>query len=199
VLLIGLVAFCAVFAEVAGSDWCGVYLRKVLDSGHALAAFGVAVFAVSMAGARLTGDRAIRRFGAVNCVRIGATAGAVGAALIVLALNPALTIVGFGLMGVGIAVVVPLAFAAAGRLGAARGSAGRGAAIAGVATVAYGAGLAAPGAIGGLASLTSLRGSFVLITALVAIVAIGAGVLRSRQSSVDEPLDEQQMSSVAAN
>jgi hypothetical protein len=68
-----------------------------------------------------------------------------------------------------------------------------------VATVAYGAGLAAPGAIGGLASLTSLRGSFVLITVLVAIVAIAAGVLRSRQESVGEALDEPEMSSAAAN
>lgn len=198
VLVIGLVAFCAVFAEVAGSDWCGVYLRDVLGSGHALAAFGVAVFAVSMAAARLTGDRVVRRFGPVSSVRTGAVAGTLGAILIVTALNPALTIVGFGLMGVGIAIVVPLAFAAAGRFGAAAGNAGRGSAIAGVATVAYGAGLAAPGAIGGLASATSLRGSFILITALVAIVAIAATALRNRGSDAPESVEPPTMSPAAS-
>jgi MFS family permease len=191
VLVIGLVAFCAVFAEVAGSDWCGVYLRDVLDSGHAIAAFGVAVFAVGMAAARLAGDRLIRWLGPVRSVRACASVGAVGAALIVVGANSTLTIIGFAMMGVGVAVVVPLAFAAAGRFGAEGGHAGRGSAIAGVATVAYGAGLAAPGVIGGVASLTSLRGSFILITILVAIVAIAASVLRNRNTesvnSVETP------------
>ncbi len=180
VLIIGLVAFCAVFGEVAGSDWCGVYLRRILGSGHATAAFGVAVFAISMAGGRLAGDYVVRRLGPVASVRILAIAGTAGAAMILAAVNTVTTIVGFGLMGIGVAIVVPLAFAAAGRIGSAQGQAGAGAAIAGLATVAYGAGLAAPGAIGGLASLTSLRGSFVLIVLLIAVIAASAGALRER-------------------
>ena len=179
VLIIGLVAFCAVFAEVSGSDWAGVYLRRVTDSGHAEAAVGVAVFAICMAAGRLTGDGLVRRIGPTSAVRVLAVAGTLGAVLILAAVNDVLTIVGFGLMGIGIAIVVPLAFAAAGRIGSVNGQAGAGTAIAGLATVAYGAGLAAPGAIGGLATLTSLRGSFVLIAVLVAIVALAAGALRA--------------------
>jgi MFS family permease len=179
VLVIGLVAFCAVFAEAAGADWAAVYMRDVLGSGHATAAATYGVFAASMAATRLVGDRVVRRFGATPTVRWGAAAGAVGGALIAARLGTAPTIVGFGLLGLGIAVVVPLAFAAAGRVGSARGPAGTGNAIAGVATIAYGSGLAAPGAIGGVADLTSLAWSFVLITALVAVIVLAAGVLRS--------------------
>ncbi len=186
VLVIGLVAFCAVFGEVAGSDWCAVYLRRVLGAGHATAALGYAVFAFAMAACRLTGDRFIRRFGAARAVRTGAIAGSIGAALVVAAVDTVLTIVGFGLIGLGVAVVVPLAFVAAGRLARAQTSAGGGTttsgaktgnAIAGVATIAYGAGLAAPGVIGGIASLTSLRVSFIVVTVLVVAVAVFAGVL----------------------
>ena len=187
VLVIGLIAFCAVFAELAGTDWVAVYLRRVLGAGHATAALGYTVFAAGMAICRLTGDRFIRRVGAQRSVRIGGTVGTAGAVLIVLALNSALTIVGFGLMGIGIAVVVPLAFAAAGRVGAGEGGSQTGHAIAGVATIAYGSGLAAPGAIGGLASITSLRISFILVAVLVAVVAIGAGVLRESGTSSDGP------------
>jgi MFS family permease len=192
VLVIALVAFCAVFAEVAGSDWCAVYLRDVLGAGHATAALGYGIFAFAMALCRLTGDRVVRRLGAATTVRFSAACGAVGGVLIVAAINDPVTMFGFGLMGVGIAVVVPLGFAAAGRIANHRtsgvegqdGGEGAGArtgnAIAGVATIAYGAGLAAPGAIGGIATLTSLRVSFILVTVLIAVVALAAGALRNR-------------------
>jgi len=179
VLVIGLVAFCAVFAEAAGADWAAVYMRDMLGSGHATAAATYGVFAACMAVTRLAGDRVVRRFGATPTVRWGAAVGALGGVLIVARPGTAATIVGFGLLGLGIAVVVPLAFAAAGRVGAAGGAAGTGNAIAGVATIAYGSGLAAPGAIGGIADLTSLAWSFVLITVLVAVTVAAAGVLRS--------------------
>ena len=75
-------------------------------------------------------------------------------------------------MGPGVALVVPLVFAAAGRVGAHPARS-----IAGVAGVAYGSGLVAPGVIGGIASISSLTASFVVVACLVAIMALAAGVL----------------------
>jgi MFS family permease len=191
VLLIGLVAFCAVFGEIGGSDWCAVYMRKVLHSASATAAATYGVFAFAMAACRLAGDRVVRRFGAVRTVRVGAIVGAAGGVLIVTAISEPLAIVGFAMLGVGVAVIVPLAFAAAGRLGTAPGDGGTqigaGNAIAGVATIAYGAGLAAPGIIGGVANATSFPVSFVLITALVAVIVLSARVVRPR-SEAGEPM-----------
>ncbi|KIX77128.1 hypothetical protein SF23_13765, partial [Streptomyces sp. MBRL 10] len=69
--------------------------------------------------------------------------------------HPAAALAGFGLIGLGIAVVVPLAFAAAGRSGPAPAQA-----IAGVATITYTSGLIAPSAIGAVADATSLVVSF---------------------------------------
>jgi hypothetical protein len=49
--------------------------------------------------------------------------------------------------------------------------------VAGVATIAYGAGMAAPGMIGGIANLTSLRVAFTAVAVLAGLVALGGGLL----------------------
>jgi len=183
VLVIALVGFCAVFGEVAGSDWSAVYMRTVMHSGAATAAATYGVFAGLMAFGRLTGDRVVRRFGAAVTVRLGAFIGTVGAVLVALAVATPVTIIGFALVGIGVATVVPLAFAAAGRIGAESGSAAAGNAIAGVATIAYGAGLAAPGVIGGIAGLTSLPWSFVFVATLIVIIVFAGRALAPRAAA----------------
>ncbi|MEU9119141.1 MFS transporter [Streptomyces sp. NPDC048506] len=173
-LAIGAVGFCAVFAEGAGLDWSAVYLRDQLGTDAGLAAASTTAFACTMAGARLAGDRVVARFGVVRTVRAGGALATAGGLLIVTAHQPATAMVGFGLMGLGIAVVVPLAFAAAGRSGPAPSQA-----IAGVATIVYTSGLIAPSAIGGIAQATSLTGSFALVTVLALGLVGGARVLRA--------------------
>lgn len=175
-LLIGAVGFCAVFAEGASLDWSAVYLRDELNSSAGLAAACTTGFTLTMAVARIAGDKVVDRYGAVRTVRFGGVLAAVGGVLIVVANHPALAMTGFGLMGLGIAVVVPLCFAAAGRSGP-----NPSLAIAGVATITYTSGLVAPGAIGGLAQATSLVVSFGLVTLLATGLAVFAGVLRTAE------------------
>jgi MFS family permease len=173
-LLIGAVGFCAVFAEGAALDWSAVYLRDELATSAGLAAACTTGFMLTMAVARLVGDAVVNRFGAVRTVRARGVIAALGGVLIVVANHPAVAMAGFALMGLGIAVVVPLCFAAAGRSGP-----NPSLAIAGVATITYTSGLIAPSAIGGLAQLTSLVVSFGLVTVLACGLAVFAGVLRA--------------------
>jgi predicted MFS family arabinose efflux permease len=172
VLVIGLIGFCAVFAEGATADWAAVYLRRVLEQDEGAAAVAYATFAFSMAAGRLCGDYLVNRYGAVRTVRFAGVAGVLGGVLVVTKLSAIVATLGFGLIGVGIAVVVPLAFSAAGHTGEHPANA-----IAGVATVSYGAGLAAPGLMGGVAQATSLPISFALVTFLIGVVALSAGRL----------------------
>ncbi|MFF7298941.1 MFS transporter [Streptomyces sp. NPDC008265] len=171
-LLIGAVGFCAVFAEGASLDWSAVYLRDVLDTDAGLAAASTTAFALTMAVARLVGDRVVDRFGPVRTVRAGGVLATLGGLLVVGVRHPAAALAGFGLIGLGIAVVVPLAFAAAGRSGPAPAQA-----IAGVATITYTSGLIAPSAIGAVADATSLVVSFALVTLLASALVVGASVL----------------------
>jgi predicted MFS family arabinose efflux permease len=174
VLPIGLVGFCAIFAEGASADWSGVYLKHVAGASAGVAAASYTAFACMMAAARLGGDLVIRRLGPSRTVRIGGVAGVAGCVLIVFARSPVPAIAGFALVGIGIAVVVPLAFSAAGKSGTDPGRS-----IAGMATIIYAASLIAPGTIGGIAGATSLPVSFGLITVLLAVMTARAGVLRS--------------------
>ncbi|SCF66377.1 MFS transporter [Streptomyces sp. Cmuel-A718b] len=178
-LIIGAVGFCAVFAEGASLDWSAVYLRDVLGSSDGLAAASTTAFALMMAVARIAGDRIVDRFGAVRTVRTGGVMATAGGLLVVFSPSPAAAMCGFGLLGLGVAVVVPLAFAAAGRSGPNPSQA-----IAGVATITYTSGLIAPSAIGSLAEATSLVVSFGVVTVLAFGLVLGAGVLRSADRKV---------------
>ncbi|MET8568192.1 MFS transporter [Streptomyces sp. NPDC004783] len=173
-LLIGAVGFCAVFAEGASLDWSAVYLRDQLGTSAGLAAACTTGFTLTMAVARLAGDRVVDRFGAVRTVRVSGVLATLGGLLVVAGGHPAVAMTGFALMGLGIAVVVPLCFAAAGRAGS-----NPSLAIAGVATITYTSGLVAPSAIGGLAQATSLVVSFGLVTVLACCLVLFAKVLRA--------------------
>ncbi|MFI9449120.1 MFS transporter [Amycolatopsis sp. WAC 01375] len=174
-VIIGAVAFCAVFAEGASLDWSAVYLRDVLGTSPGIAAASTTAFTCTMAVARLSGDALVRRFGSVKTVRAGGVFATAGGLLVVFAAHPVMAMGGFALIGLGVSVVVPLAFAAAGRSGPTPSQS-----IAGVATITYSSGLVAPSLIGGIADLTSLTVSFGVVTLLALGLVAGAGVLRSR-------------------
>lgn len=172
-LVIGAVGFCAVFAEGASLEWSAVYLRDVVGSGAGLAAACTTAFSCAMAAARFAGDATVRRFGPVRTVRAGGVLACAGGLSVVGTSHAVPVIAGFALLGLGIAVVVPLAFAAAARSGPEPSQA-----IAGVATITYTSGLIAPSAIGQVADATSLTVSFGLVTVLAAVLAAAAGALR---------------------
>ncbi|MFD7451960.1 MFS transporter [Kitasatospora sp. NPDC059827] len=172
-LVIGLVGFCAVFGEGASMDWSGVYLKDVTGASATVAAASYTAFAFTMAVSRLAGDAVVRRLGAVRTSRLSGAVATLGGVLVVAADTPALAVPGFALIGIGVAVIVPLAFAAAGRIGNNPSQA-----IAGVATVTYTSGLIAPAVIGALAQATSLTVSFGLVTLLALALLLSAGALR---------------------
>ncbi|GAA5190369.1 hypothetical protein GCM10023322_45330 [Rugosimonospora acidiphila] len=173
ILLLGLVAFCAAFAEGSGMDWSAVYLNRVSGASQAVAASAYTTFACVMAIMRFSGDWLVGRIGPVRTVRAGGVLAVAGGVLIVAARGAAPAFVGFALLGAGVATVIPLAFTAAGRIGPHPGQA-----IAGVATVSYGASLVGPGLIGAIAGAASLPVAFTVVALLCVFIALGAGLMR---------------------
>lgn len=174
-LAIGAVGFCSVFAEGACGDWSGVYLHSVAGASAGVAAASYTAFSCTMALARLSGDVLVRRLGAGLAVRVTGAVALAGGALVVLSRSPGPAVAGFALIGIGIAVVVPLCFAAAGHSGDNPSRA-----IAGVATVTYASGLIAPAMIGAIAQGTSLQVSFAVVTTLTLGLVLGGGILAPR-------------------
>jgi MFS family permease len=113
-LLLGLAMACFWAVDSGVSNWSALYLRDLLHAADSTAALGFALYQSMALASRLGGDLAVRRFGAVATVRFGAVIGTVGTLLVVLAPGPVVAIAGFGLAGLGLPVIAPLCFSAAG-------------------------------------------------------------------------------------
>ncbi|MFF9587461.1 MFS transporter [Streptomyces achromogenes] len=97
------------------SNWSAKYLKDVLGGSEQLATVPYNVYMVTTLAGRTVGDLGVRRFGAVAVVRLGALVAAGGFAVVALASGPWVGMLGFTLLGLGLCVLVPQTFAAAGR------------------------------------------------------------------------------------
>jgi MFS family permease len=172
ILLIGLVGFAAVFVEFAASSWAALYMHWTLHTSQAIAALAAALFALAMAAGRLAGDFVVARLGPTWSVRGCGILATAGCLIVAVAPGTWIAILGFVLIGAGVSVVVPLAFAAGGHSGTSPAMG-----VAGVATISYGAGLAAPSLMGGVADIASLRIAFGLAAVIAVMIGAGAGLL----------------------
>ncbi|MFS4091949.1 MFS transporter [Streptomyces sp. AF1A] len=98
------------------SNWSAKYLKDVLGSSEQLATVPYNVYMVTTLLGRAIGDFGVRRFGAVAVVRLGALVAAGGFAVVASAPGAWVGMLGFTLLGLGLCVLVPQTFAAAGRL-----------------------------------------------------------------------------------
>lgn len=164
---LGVLAACGAFVEDAGSSWSALYLRDELAAGAATAGLGFVALSAAMTLGRLTGDRAVDRFGQRRVVRAGGalTAAGMGLALALPSLPTAL--VGFALAGLGVATLVPAVYHAADELPGLR----RGLGLAVVNWLLRIGFLVSPPLVGVLADAFSLR------VALLTVVLAGLGAL----------------------
>lgn len=178
-LALGALCFLAMSGEGAVLDWSALHLEGGLGMSPEFAAIGFAAFSATMAAGRFTGDWMRGHFGAVTLVRASAFVAAAGLALALTVPVPALAVVGFAIVGLGVANIVPVLFGAAGALpGQSSGSA-----IAAVATMGYMGFLAGPPVIGLVAEQTSLA----LALGLVVLACIVIGLAASAASPAGKP------------
>ncbi|MFE2288472.1 MFS transporter [Streptomyces sp. NPDC059443] len=111
-----LVMACAYIGDSTVSNWSAKYLQDVLGSSEQLATVPYNVYMVTTLLGRAVGDQGVRRFGAVTVVRIGSVVAALGFAVVAAAPGAWTGMLGFTLLGIGLCVIVPQTFAAAGRL-----------------------------------------------------------------------------------
>ncbi|MET8558183.1 MFS transporter [Streptomyces sp. NPDC004959] len=98
------------------SNWSAKYLQDVLGSSEQLSTVPYNVYMVTTLIGRGLGDFGVRRFGPVLVVRAGAVLAATGFGAVALAPGPWAGMLGFTLLGLGLCVLVPQTFAAAGRM-----------------------------------------------------------------------------------
>jgi MFS family permease len=164
---LGVLAACGAFVEDSGGSWSALYLRDELASGAAAAGLGFVALSAAMTVGRLTGDRAVDRFGQRRVVRAGGllTAGGMGLALALPSIPT--TVLGYGLAGLGVATLVPAVYHAADELPGLRPGLGL-AVVNWLLRIGF---LVSPPLVGVLADAISLR------VALLTVVAAGLGAL----------------------
>ena len=167
-LALGALAGCVMSGEGAMGDWVALYLRDTVKTGEGTAALGYAVFSAGMVLGRFGGDFATARYGprllAQNCCALAAF----GTALALSFLWAPVALIGFALTGLGYSVIVPVVYAAAGRLSGVNA----GVAIATVSVTGFVGFLAGPPVIGFLAREITLRMAlFVLV--LLSLAGVG--------------------------
>ena len=155
-------------------DWSATFLIEVTQVSEARAALGFTAFSVLMVVTRLLGDRVIAALGPVLVTRLSGGIAALGGLLAVVAGTYWMSLLGFALMGIGYATIIPMAFSRAAR----EDGVSAGQAIASVATLGYGGLLLGPPIIGGLAELTSIRLAFGLLIVLAVLMSLIAGAMR---------------------
>ncbi|MBO9413859.1 MFS transporter [Ruegeria sp. R8_2] len=173
-VLVGFTALCGALGEGAVADWSAIFLRDVTGATESVAALGYAVFSVTMVAFRLAGGVVISRFGPAATARFGGICAALGVLGVVTASEAAIALSGFALMGVGYAVIMPLAFSRA----ANDPDVPPGQAIASVATLGYGGLLIGPPLIGFLAEMLTLRLAFTALLPLAVLIVLLSGALR---------------------
>jgi len=173
---LGVLALCALLAEGAIGDWSAVYLMDSRGASQSVAAAGFAAFSLAMAGGRFAGDHVARRLGAACLLRLSGALAAGGLLLALIVKEPVIAIAGFGLVGLGVANLIPVIFSAAGRAYAVAPGHG----LAAVATTGYVGFLAGPPAIGLAAEVAGLPAALGIVALACAAVAIAARLAGDR-------------------
>lgn len=164
IALILTLGLAAALLEGLTNDWSTLYMADVLGSSAQGAPLGLAAFGLMMTVGRLIGDRLTRAFGPMPLGILGSLMTAAGVSLLLLRQGEALGLGGFALIGLGVSVLAPLMFSAAGRHP-------NPAAMTGLIIVFYCGFLVAPALMGLLSAAVGLHLAFILPLALTLLSA----------------------------
>jgi MFS family permease len=164
---LGMIAFCSMICQGAMFDWSGVYFKKVVSAEAAFIGLGYTAFMISMAGIRFITDWMTHHLGFKKVMIICGFCITCGLLLTVAFPYVWPATIGMLLVGVGVSPGVPLVFSAASKSKLLPAPV----AIAAVSSIGMIGLLIGPPIIGFIASLTSLKTSFIILACFgVAII-----------------------------
>ena len=171
-LLVGMLICFGMLAEGVMYNWSVLYVNQELHAPQERAALAYVAFAGATAIMRFVGDSVRARVSERTMLVAGPALSAVAMLLVLLVARPWFAMVGFALVGVGLATVVPILYNAATRVP----GVSRAAAIASVSSIGYVGFMIGPPIIGGIAHATTL--TFAMGTLIVAALILIVGARR---------------------
>ncbi|UIJ72346.1 MFS transporter [Aurantimonas sp. HBX-1] len=174
-LAIGIFTLFAFFPEGVAIDWSALFLRQDLGVDVAASGFAFAAFSAAMALFRFVGDPLRDRFGSVPTLVVSLFTASAGLCVIALSGELALVLIGFAVMGMGLANVVPVAFSAAGNLPGLKPGIG----ISIATTLGYSGALFAPSVVGFAAERFGFPTVFLTLAALLGVLLVMTPLVRN--------------------
>lgn len=173
-ILMALMCMICFMAEGAILDWSGVFLTndRGLDIVHA--GWGFAIFGGTMSIMRFSGDKVVSLLGRKRVLIFSSVFAMIGYAIVVIIPDWKFTLLGFALVGVGAANIVPVLITLAGQEKVMPVNMS----VALVATMGYFGILGGPALIGFIAHLTNLYIAFSIVALTFLVITLGAFKLK---------------------
>ena len=169
-VLLGAMAFSFGLAEGTAVDWSSVHVTDVARVEPSTGALGLVAVSAFMVLIRVFGDRAVAAFGRANVVRFGGLVASIGYLVAIVGQSLPVLLVGWAMVGLGVGMIAPQVYAAAGHAGGGR-------MLAVVVAFGYGAFLIGPAIIGALIRQVGIRHAMVLPLVLSLVLVALSGVL----------------------
>jgi len=178
--ILGLVGLCAALGEGAAGDWGAVLLHDEWRATAFVSSLPYIAFQTTMVIGRFSSDALSERFGRYIILRCCGAITTIGLTAGLLIGDVPGVLIGWLSIGLGVSVVVPMVFSAAGALALKRYSStiAPAQAVSVVSGVVYSAFLFGPPLIGFLADAFTLRWAMLLVSVLGLGVFFGAGVTK---------------------
>ena len=184
---IGIAALGCMSCEGTVYDWAGVFMRESVGVVPAIQNYGLFAYLCTMVTMRFVADNLINRFGMRTvllfsglCIS-GGLAAVIAASALPVTAAPVGTMLGFAIVGIGTAPVVPLCCSMAGNLKNVIPSIG----ITIVSSIGFFGFLGGPPFVGAIAHATSLRHAFGIMAVIgLSVIAATLSLSRMRHSSI---------------
>jgi predicted MFS family arabinose efflux permease len=177
----GMIILIAFMSEQATEGWSALHLERNLAAGAAQGALGPALLGVTMAVGRLAGQVVANRVSEKVVIRWAAITAGVGASIAATAPSLSIAYLGFSILGLGVSVMAPMAYAWIGRMVPNRY---RSHAISRISVVGYAGFFIGPPMMGFLSEGFGLSTSFLVIGVTLFVVPLVLVPLLSRRTGV---------------
>jgi len=175
VLLCGGVTLIAFMSEATVESWSALHIERTLSGGAAQGAFAPATLGITMAIGRFGGQVITSRVSETTVIRWATALAIIGVLVAASAPVPLVAYLGFGIMGLGVSVIGPMALALVGRLVPPEM---RTAAISRVAVIGFAGFFIAPVLMGLISDGFGLRVAFASVSLLLVLAWPLVGLIR---------------------
>lgn len=168
VIPIAIIALVIMSSEGAIEHWSSIYLLEIVNiQNTSLSGIGFLLFSIMMTIGRFFGDGISAKIGSVKIIFLGSLFAIAGYSC-VLTTNFMITAIGFGVIGLGLSVIIPEVFRVAGKIDGVKASVG----ISVVSGIGFGGFLLGPVVLGYISNTFNLKISFLTLLILTLVVAL---------------------------